>query len=46
MASWRSQFGAGLPFLVVQLPNFGTVPTKPAEANWATSGSPAASRQR
>lgn len=35
MASWRSQFGAGLPFLVVQLPNFGAVPTSPVESNWA-----------
>jgi len=35
MASWRSQFGAGLPFLVVQLPNFGAVPTSPIESNWA-----------
>lgn len=35
MASWRSQFGAGLPFLVVQLPNFGAIPTAPIESNWA-----------
>ena len=35
MASWRAQFGADLPFLIVQLPNFGAVPTKPAESNWA-----------
>jgi sialate O-acetylesterase len=35
MASWRSQFGTDLPFLVVQLPNFGPVPTTPAEATWA-----------
>ena len=35
MASWRSQFGSGLPFLVVQLPNFGAVPTEPVESNWA-----------
>jgi sialate O-acetylesterase len=35
MASWRGQFGAGLPFLVVQLPNFGAVPTSPTESNWA-----------
>ncbi|MCU0988343.1 MAG: sialate O-acetylesterase, partial [Xanthomonadales bacterium] len=32
MASWRSPFGADLPFLVVQLPNFGEVPT---ESNWS-----------
>jgi sialate O-acetylesterase len=35
MASWRAQFGADLPFLVVQLPNFGPVPTAPMEANWS-----------
>lgn len=35
MASWRSQFGASLPFLVVQLPNFGAVPTRPTEASWS-----------
>jgi sialate O-acetylesterase len=35
MTSWRAQFGADLPFLIVQLPNFGAVPTKPTEANWA-----------
>jgi sialate O-acetylesterase len=35
MASWRSQLGTDLPFLVVQLPNFGSVPTKPIEANWS-----------
>ena len=35
MASWRSQFGADLPFLVVQLPNFGAVPTTPTESNWS-----------
>lgn len=35
MAGWREQFGADLPFLVVQLPNFGAVPTTPVEANWA-----------
>jgi len=35
MASWRSQFGTDLPFLIVQLPNFGLVPTKPTEANWS-----------
>jgi sialate O-acetylesterase len=35
MASWRSQFGSDLPFLVVQLPNFGAMPTKPTEADWS-----------
>jgi sialate O-acetylesterase len=35
MSSWRSQFGAGLPFLIVQLPGFGPVPTSPVESGWA-----------
>lgn len=35
MASWRGQFGADLPFLVVQLPGFGAVPTRPVESNWS-----------
>jgi sialate O-acetylesterase len=35
MASWRAQFGDDLPFLIVQLPNFGAVPTEPTESNWA-----------
>jgi sialate O-acetylesterase len=36
MASWRAQFGApDLPFLIVQLPNFGAIPTRPMESDWA-----------
>jgi sialate O-acetylesterase len=35
MASWRSQFGNDVPFLVVQLPNYGAVPTKPTESAWS-----------
>ncbi len=35
MSSWRDRFGAGLPFLIVQLPGFGPVPTTPVESNWA-----------
>ncbi len=35
MAGWRAQFGADLPFLIVQLPNFGAAPTTPVESNWA-----------
>jgi sialate O-acetylesterase len=35
MASWRSQFGNDLPFLIVQLPNFGAVPTTPTESAWS-----------
>ena len=36
MADWRGQFGADLPFLVVQLPNFGDVVTTPVESGWAS----------
>jgi sialate O-acetylesterase len=37
MAGWRQQFGApDLPFLVVQLPNFGAFVTEPAESGWAS----------
>ncbi|WP_372018948.1 sialate O-acetylesterase [Pseudoxanthomonas sp. 10H] len=33
---WRAQFGAGLPLLVVQLPNYGTPASKPGESDWAS----------
>jgi sialate O-acetylesterase len=35
MADWRAAFGAELPFLVVQLPDFGPAPTEPMASNWA-----------
>ena len=35
MADWRRQFGADLPFLIVQLPDFGTPPVAPSESGWA-----------
>ncbi|MBM0107628.1 hypothetical protein JM946_23035 [Steroidobacter sp. S1-65] len=35
MADWRKQFGADLPFFVVQLANFGAAPTQPVESDWA-----------
>jgi sialate O-acetylesterase len=35
MADWRHQFGAGLPFLVVQLPNYGKLSSAPQESGWA-----------
>jgi sialate O-acetylesterase len=35
MADWRTQFGAGLPFLIVQIPNYGPVPTAPTESLWS-----------
>jgi sialate O-acetylesterase len=36
MADWRTQFGADLPFLIVQLPNYGEPPTAPGDSGWAT----------
>ncbi len=37
MADWRRQFSPDLPFLVVQLPNYGRAPTEPGESsNWAS----------
>src|SRR5690606_25055540 len=35
MADWRRQFGAHVPFLIVQLANHGTPPTRPGESAWA-----------
>jgi sialate O-acetylesterase len=35
MADWRHQFGAELSFLVVQLPNYGKLSSKPEESGWA-----------
>lgn len=35
MADWRRGFEADLPFLVVQLPNFGTRTTSPTPSGWA-----------
>jgi sialate O-acetylesterase len=35
MADWRRQFGAELPFLIVQLPNFGPQSSSPVESGWA-----------
>lgn len=35
MAQWRRQFTSDLPVLVVQLANYGTVPTAPTASNWA-----------
>lgn len=35
MADWRKQFGAGLPFLIVQIPNYGPIPTQPGESLWS-----------
>jgi sialate O-acetylesterase len=35
MADWRRQFDAPLPFLVVQLPNYGALAKTPVESGWA-----------
>ncbi|MEN2790657.1 sialate O-acetylesterase [Sphingomonas oligophenolica] len=35
MADWRRVFGAGLPFLIVELPDYGSRPTAPAESLWS-----------
>ena len=35
MSDWRRQFGLELPFLIVQLPNFGAPPVTPGESGWA-----------
>jgi alpha-glucuronidase len=35
MADWRQEFGAPLPFLIVQLANYGPAPTAPGESGWA-----------
>ena len=35
MADWRRQFGADLPYLIVELPNFGATPTAPSASDWA-----------
>lgn len=35
MADWRQQFGDQLPFVIVQLPDFGARQADPAESGWA-----------
>ncbi|HTJ20267.1 MAG TPA: sialate O-acetylesterase [Steroidobacteraceae bacterium] len=35
MADWRGKFSAELPFLIVQLANYGQPPTAPVESGWA-----------
>jgi sialate O-acetylesterase len=35
MADWRGKFGADLPFLIVQLANYGEPSTAPVESGWA-----------
>ncbi|MES1201099.1 MAG: sialate O-acetylesterase [Pseudomonadota bacterium] len=37
MRDWRRQFETpNLPFLIVELPNFGNAPTAPAQSDWAS----------
>ncbi|HVW73552.1 MAG TPA: sialate O-acetylesterase, partial [Rhizomicrobium sp.] len=35
MADWRKQFGRDLPFLIVQIPDYGPVPTAPTPSLWS-----------
>ena len=35
MAGWRRQFGSGLPFVIVQLPDYGPRSTRPVESTFA-----------
>ncbi len=35
MGDWRRQFTADLPYLIVELPNFGATPTAPTASDWA-----------
>ncbi len=35
MADWRKQFGAALPFLIVQIPDYGPTPAQPVESLWS-----------
>ena len=35
MGDWRRQFGPHLPYLIVELPNFGAIPTAPSASDWA-----------
>jgi sialate O-acetylesterase len=35
MADWRRQFGKELPFLIVQIPDYGPIPVQPVESLWS-----------
>jgi sialate O-acetylesterase len=35
MGDWRRQFSAELPYLIVELPNFGATPAAPTASDWA-----------
>jgi sialate O-acetylesterase len=34
-ADWRRQFGKDLPFLIVQIPDYGPTPVQPVESLWS-----------
>ncbi len=36
MRDWRGQFGAALPFLIIELPDFGPAPASPVASDWAS----------
>ncbi len=42
MGDWRRQFGADLPFLIVELPNFGAPDGRPARPTGRTCAKPSA----
>lgn len=35
MADWRGSFGAALPFVIVEIPDYGPRPTQPAASIWS-----------
>jgi sialate O-acetylesterase len=35
MSDWRKQFGAALPFMIVQIPDYGPTPTQPTDSLWS-----------
>jgi sialate O-acetylesterase len=36
ISDWRGKFSAELPFLIVELPNFGATPVAPTASGWAS----------
>ncbi|HEX4273483.1 MAG TPA: sialate O-acetylesterase [Rhizomicrobium sp.] len=35
MSDWRKQFGHDLPFMIVQIPDYGPAPTAPTQSLWS-----------
>jgi sialate O-acetylesterase len=35
MSDWRKQFGHDLPFMIVQIPDYGPTPTAPTQSLWS-----------